>query len=335
MDYILNRSQINYILSNNSLLREQQEEIKNVDDGIINENYNTSNISQSFIRDQLKAIYNPKGMWKKAPNPNNDCETNFGVVGGKFPHTENDTWSILNRFDTNKKVLKKIEEFHKDSNSIDPSSDISLLEWIKKNREDLFGENGFYTEELVNIARSTYEKGSKSETYAENILKNIFPNTKIKRYCAGHKHDTKQGIDLTVEHSTKVFNVQVKPFISVNSYFEPDGDTFFEVKSYFFNNNKYSQKHVEVFMFVNTENNQYILFKNTRNKIGNMGRDVTRFYDPYLATNMTFEHKQKRQMEKFKDIDKIFGLDSNLEKNLEFRIKTLQKLLNDLRSGKK
>lgn len=332
MDYILNRSQINYILSNNSLLKEPK--IKNIDDGIIKESYNINNIiQQEFIRKQLKSIYEPLGMWGRSPDPNNDCQTNLGVIG-VYPHSENDVWSVLNRFDTNIKVKNEIEKLFKDTNPLNSSND-TLINWIEKNREDLFGVTGKYTQKLVDIVTDTIKKGNEREEYAVQKLQSKFPSAKIKRYCAGHIHDTKRGIDLTVEHPTISFNVQVKPFIFVKSYFEPDGDTFFEVKSIKFKSNNYSEKNVKMFMFVNIENNQYILFKNNKNKIGNMNNDITRFYDPPLDTNITFEDKKKRQSKKFKGIDDIFGVDTNLEKNLEFRIKTLQKLLQDLRNKKK
>lgn len=332
MDYILNRSQINYILSNNSLLKEPK--IKNIDDGIIKESYNINNIiQQEFIRKQLKSIYEPLGMWGRSPDPNNDCQTNLGVIG-VYPHSENDVWSVLNRFDTNIKVKNEIEKLFKDTNPLNSSND-TLINWIEKNREDLFGVTGKYTQKLVDIVTDTIKKGNEREEYAVQKLQSKFPSAKIKRYCAGHIHDTKRGIDLTVELPTISFNVQVKPFIFVKSYFEPDGDTFFEVKSIKFRSNNYSEKNVKMFMFVNIENNQYILFKNNKNKIGNMNNDITRFYDPPLDTNITFEDKKKRQSKKFKGIYDIFGVDTNLEKNLEFRIKTLQKLLQDLRNIKK
>lgn len=298
----------------------------------LNESFKKIDTFAPFIRQQLEAIYRPLGKWGKAPNPNDDCETNTGVLG-VFPHSENDVWSVLNRFDTNTKVKNEINKIFTSTNPEDTSLN-GLMAWIEENRNDLFGPNGKYTERLVNLNIDTIITGNRNEEYAVQILNNKFPNTPIKRYCSGDIRDTRKGIDITVEHPSKPFNIQVKPFMTVNSYFEPDGDTFFEVKSYL-EVNKYSETNVQVFMFVNSELNEFILFKNKKTKIGQMTNNIIRFYEPPLYTNMTFVTKQKRKKNKFEDTEKIFGLDTSLEKNLEFRSQTIQKLLQDLKNQKK
>jgi hypothetical protein len=114
------------------------------------------------------------------------------------------------------------------------------------------------------------------------------------------------------------FNVQVKPYISINSLVDEDGDTYFEVKSYF-EPNKYSEKNVGVFMFVSSETNEFILFLNKKNKIGQMRSNITRFYEPPLYTNIKFITKEKRKSKNTNLTSKIFGQDEELLKNLEFR----------------
>lgn len=299
---------------------------------LLKENFKKVDTFGPFIRQQLEAIYRPLGKWGKAPNPNDDCETNVGVIN-IFPHSENDVWSVLNRFDTNTKVKNEINRIFSSTNPEDTSLN-GLMAWIEENRNDLFGPRGRYTKTLVNLNIDTIKTGNRNEEYAVQMLNNKFPNTPIKRYCSGDIRDTKKGIDITVEHPTKPFNVQVKPFMSVNSYFEPDGDTFFEVKSYL-EVNKYSETNVQVFMFVDSEKKEFILFKNKKTKIGQMTNNIIRFYEPPLYTNMTFVTKQKRKRNKFEDTEKIFGLDTSLEKNLEFRSQTIQKLLQDLKNQKK
>lgn len=285
-----------------------------------------------FIRSQLELIYRPLGLWGHAPNPNNDCQTNLGVIN-IFPHSENDSWSVLNRFDTNKKVEKKMREIFYQTNPEDKSQK-AFEDWISENSEDLFGPDGLYTQELVDLNMDTIISGNKREEFAVRVLQDRFPNVPIKRYCSGDVRDTKKGIDITVELPTKPYNIQVKPFTTVNSYFEPNGDTFFEVKSYL-EVNKYSETNVQVFFFVNNTLDKFILFINEKTKIGQMSNDIIRFYEPPLFTNITFKTKQKRKKNKFDDIEKLFGLDNSLEKNLEFRSQTLQKLLQDLRNQKK
>jgi len=283
---------------------------------VINEGFSKPNPFANFIREQLRKVYEPLGKWGKAPNPNDDCETNTGVINA-FPHSENDVWSILNRFDTNSKVKKEMLDIFIKTNPTNKSEQ-SFMKWIEENSNDLFGENGQYTEKLVSLNLETIVKGNKNEEFAVNKLKERFPNSDIKRYCSGDIRDTKKGIDISVSTMNSSFNVQVKPFISIGSFVDEDGDTYFEVKSYF-EPNKYSEKNVGVFMFVSSENSEFILFLNKKNKIGQMSYNTTRFYEPPLYTNMEFTTKEKRKSKNTNLTSSIFGQEEQILKNLEFR----------------
>lgn len=303
--------------------------MRNLDEIIVNslkklivEKYKSTFDYPAFIREILKSIYEPMGLWGRAPNPNNDCETNVGVIN-IFPHSEQDVWSVLNRFDTNTIVKKKLSELYM-RYSRTKHSEQNFQKWLEKNKMKLFGPDGRYTQELVDLNLGTVISGNKNEEYSVNVLKEKFPNTNIKRYCSGDIRDTRYGIDITIEHPKKSLNIQVKPFKEVNSFVEPDGDTFFEVISYI-TVNKYAQNKVHVFMFVNPERNEYILFKNLKNKIGQMAPNRVRFYEPPLYTNMTFETKQKRRSLASEPTSKIFGIDTDLLKNLEFRKSQIEK----------
>jgi len=303
-----------------------KEEVNN-----ITENFKKSDDTfPPFIRFQLEKIYKPIGMWGQSPNPNNDCDTNVGVIN-IFPHSEQDVWSVLNRFDTNTKVKSRLKELF-DNSGAEGRSEQDFRKWIEDNRDDLFGPNGTYSQELVDLNMTTIISGNKNEEYAVNVLKNKFPNTVIKRFCAGDKRDTKKGIDVVIEYPTKSINIQVKPFISTNSYVESDGDTFFEVKSTFFEANKYSERNVSTFMFVNINEDKYILFKNNKNKIGQMRNHITRFYEPYLYTNIVFEKsKEKKKYKNLNDIDDVFDTKNNTLENLKFRRSVIDKMIKKLK----
>lgn len=284
----------------------------------------------SFIRKQLELIYRPLNMWGQAPNPNDDCETGLGVIG-IFPHSEKDIWSVLNRFDTNSKVRTKMHEIFMSSNPEDVSSN-GFMNWIGQNRNQLFGPRGKYTKTLVSLNMDTILSGNKNEEYAMTTLATKFPRARVKRYCSGDVRDQKKGIDITLERPNQSTNIQVKPYIRVGSFFTPDGDTFFEVTAYL-DVNRYSQKNVDVFMFVNPDEQKFILFSNNKNKIGQQRGNIIRFYEPPLYTNMTFVTKQKRSSKNFSDTEKLFGLEKDLEKNLLFRKQQIEKLLD--KYGKK
>jgi hypothetical protein len=179
---------------------------------------------------------------------------------------------------------------------------------------------------------TTIVSGNRNEEYAVNELRNKFPNTVIKRFCAGDKRDTRQGIDIVIEYPNKSINIQVKPFVKVDSYVELDGDTFFEVKSMFFEPNKYSERNVSTFMFVNVDEDKYILFKNNKTKIGQMRNHITRFYEPYLYTNINFEEsKQKKNSKSLDHINDAFDVKNNTLKNLEFRKNVIEKMIKKIK----
>jgi hypothetical protein len=254
--------------------------------GNLSEVFRSTDTFPSFIRQQLEKIYKPLGMWGKAPNPTDDCITGVGVIN-IFPHSDEDVWSILNRFDTNTKVKSKLNDLFLKTNP--PSTgDQDFRKWIDENSNDLFGPDGTYVEELVGLNMTTITSGNNNEKMAVEILNGRFPGNEIKRYCSGDIRDTKKGIDIVIVSPDKDITLQVKPFIKVESYVEADGDTFFEVKSYL-DANRYSERNVNIFMFVNYETKEFILFKNKKTKIGQMRGNLTRFYEPPLYNNMKFE----------------------------------------------
>ena len=299
---------------------------------VLNESYGnkSSDTFPSFIRHQLEKIYKPLGMWGKAPNPTDDCNTNVGVIN-IFPHSDEDVWSVLNRFDTNSKVKNKLNELFSETNP-ENNNDQTFREWIDVNANDLFGPNGTHTEELVALNMTTIISGNNNEKMAVDILRNKYPNYEIKRYCSGDIRDTKKGIDISIAYPGKDINLQVKPFIKVESYVAPDGDTFFEVKSYL-DANKYSERNVNIFMFVNYETKQFILFKNKKEDINQMRSNLTRFYEPPLYTNMTFETKQKRQNKNSAPTDSLFDVNTNRLKNLEFRKAQIENLISQIKKN--
>lgn len=305
-------------------MRELIKKVLSENVGTISEAFKSTDTFPSFIRQQLEKIYKPLGMWGQAPNPNDDCTTGIGVIN-IFPHSDEDVWSVLNRFDTNTRVKSKLHGLFLSSNPIS-SGDQDFRKWIDENSNDLFGPNGSYTEELVGLNMETIISGNKNETLAVEILKSKFPNNEIKRYCSGDVRDTKKGIDIVIVNPGKDITVQVKPFMDINSYVEPDGDTFFEVKCYL-DSNRYSERNVNIFMFVKSSSEEFILFKNKKTKIGQMRNNITRFYEPPLYTNINFVSKQKRKSKLSEPTDTLFDINNDTLKNLEFRKSQIEKMI--------
>jgi len=288
---------------------------------VLSEAFGKDDSFATFIRGELKKIYAPLGKWGKAPNPDDSCITEEGVIG-IFPHSDEDTWSILNRFDTNSKVKKEIESIF-ESSDYEDKTESGFRTWISLNSNELFGPDGEYTQRLVDLNTETVIKGNRNELYAVSIIGNRFPDAKIKRYCSGDIRDTRKGMDISVEIGDVNLNYQVKPFSSVISFIDDEGDTFFEVKSYV-DVTKYSEKNVNVFMFVDSTNNQFISFANVKRKIGKVGANTIRFYEAPLETNMTFKTRKKKSS--LNVASKLYGLDDKKLENIDFRLNSLANL---------
>lgn len=303
---------------------------------LIFEFFKKENPFATFIRQQLEKVYKPLGMWKKAPNPDGNCETGLGVVG-IFPHSDFDQWSILNRFDTNNLVKNEMHKIFLEINpQIKTKNESDFMKWIEENREDLFGPNGKYTQKLISLNEETIKSGNKREEFAVEVLKKRFNNSKVTRFCAGDIRDVKKGMDISIRVEENEITIQVKKFDKVASYVEDDGDTFFEVTSDLIPN-KYSEKNVDIFMFVSTDSKEYILFANKKTKIGQMKSNITRFYEPYLmkSDGINFTHKQKRKMKSFDTTYNLFGMEKNKLDNLYFRKSEIEKQISKLEKQKK
>ena len=286
----------------------------------------------SHIRKCLKDVYKPLGMWGSIQSPDDNCETGEGVIRAYAHIPGEDEWSILNRFDTNTKVRDKIKQLFTAQNPGQEITTSSLMDFIENNKKQLF--NGDYTDELVELNRTTIESGNRNEKFAIEILKKYFGDRAIiKRFCSGDYRDTKKGMDISVEIGGNSFHVQVKPFEDIKSYIdEENADTYFQVKT-FYNPTKYSEKNVDIIFFVNFESQRYILFSNNRSKIVAKSNNSVSFYEPYLLTNIEFKTQyKKRKVSKIKQTKKDFVKDlfnANMRKikDLEFKKEALEKLI--------
>lgn len=286
----------------------------------------------NHIRKCLKDVYKPLGNWGSIQDPDNNCQTGEGVIN-VYPHLPGeDEWSILNRFDTNTKVRDKIKQLFLTQNPEKEITTKSLTDFIENNKKELF--NGEYTEELVQLNKTTIESGNRNEKFAIDILKNYFGDRAIiKRFCSGDVRDTKKGMDISVEIGGSSFHIQVKPYEEVKSFIDDEnGETFFQVKTYY-NPTKYSEKNVDMIFFVNFDRQEYILFSNKRSNIVSKSVSSVNFYEPYLLTNIVFKTQfKKRRTSKVKvskqeQVKDLFNANVRKIKDLEFKKDALERLI--------
>jgi hypothetical protein len=86
-------------------------------------------------------------------------------------------------------------------------------------------------------------------------------------------------------------------------------------------------------MYVNSETEEFILFKNKKLKIAQLRANVTRFYEPPLYTNISFTVKQKRKYKTLAPTENLFDANADMLKNLEFRKIQIEKMIEKIKKN--
>jgi hypothetical protein len=139
------------------------------------------------------------------------CKTREGFLD-IFPVDENTSWSILNFFYSNRKMRKKMYSFFKIDFPLQDQTVDNFMEWIKENKEILFGEEGDIAKQLRDVVWSTSARGFELEKSTLQRLKkayNTLTDDRIKVFCKGSPEDEKEGIDFMVDGK----GFQVKPLV--------------------------------------------------------------------------------------------------------------------------
>jgi hypothetical protein len=133
------------------------------------------------------------------------CKTREGFLN-IFPVDENTSWSILNFFYSNRKMRNKMYRFFVKSilRSLPPREQTvdNFMEWMKENKEILFGEEGDTAKQLRDVVWSTSARGFELEKSTLQRLKkayNTLTDDRIKVFCKGSPEDEKEGIDFMVD----------------------------------------------------------------------------------------------------------------------------------------
>jgi len=141
------------------------------------------------------------------------CKTREGFLD-IFPVDENTSWSILNFFYSNRKMRKKMYSFSKIDFPLQDQTVDNFMEWIKENKEILFGEEGDIAKQLRDVVWSTSARGFELEKSTLQRLKkayNTLTDDRIKVFCKGSPEDEKEGIDFMVDGK----GFQIKQLVGV------------------------------------------------------------------------------------------------------------------------
>jgi Fe-Mn family superoxide dismutase len=258
------------------------------------------------------------------------CTTELGVLGGDYSEKKfggNSQWSIINRFDTNSRVKKEIYNIWLE----ETEGLTDFKTWIKENASDLFGNDGMYIDRLAEPNLATIEIGKENESYAKEIIKQIYKlspdqegiSYELYELCSGHVNDRKKGQDIILDiKGGDTIYFQVKPFSNRNNEFEffDSGDRgyYFKVASWY-RQTKYKGENVDVILYVDRTEKKYIMFRNDHNKMLTVSNPKTQppyfiyYYEMPLQSNFVIPlQKETVKLPVKKSIAK------DVEKEIEF-----------------
>ena len=138
-----------------------------------------------------------------------------------------------------------------------------LLNFVEKNKKELFCFDGKYFNEVFAILQNTENKGRENEELAIKYINNLMQikgiKSEIKQTGVCSREDVIDGIDLILNSMDKNYFIQVKPLVSYKKK-----DNYFEIKS---SGKLKNYPIVNYFIFVNDK--EYLLFANRDIRIVN------------------------------------------------------------------
>jgi hypothetical protein len=210
--------------------------------------------------------------------------TNIGIIGGKYTEERyggKGNWSLVNRWDANSNVHSEIEKIYKEEAEKYKTGKkvkypISLRQWIDENKVRLFSNDGEWIDRLAKISIENFEQGLKNEEYGRDMINLAFGldrykqdiEYKINFNCGGSVADTKKGQDIVLKfENEEPIYFQIKPikegYVKI---FNSDRGKYYRVASWH-EHTKYKEENVDLIVYVNQENKEYIIFDNDFSKI--------------------------------------------------------------------
>lgn len=230
-----------------------EDDLKDYIDITDSEDNNPKNLNIDFIQGNrrfakllntvLYELYKDNLDW-------NEDKSKYGIVD-IHPLNDLTSWSILNYFGGHKFVKEKLLNTFKKEKKGDTPKD--FYSWLINNKERLL-KDGPVLKELIRTNMNTYNKGSITEKYVIDKLKNS--KYKIKYYPPGSRQDRDHGIDLEINGKT----FQVKELTGMS---EEDGKLILNTPM----PKNYLGLSVGNIMLVDIKTGDYVSFPNKNYKI--------------------------------------------------------------------
>jgi len=240
--------------------------------------------ASGFPKFMTKTLYNlyPNNLGNNSFTDGNDgvCNSEDGLIDIQGTNVPGQTWSILNYFDTNPMVIRKLIEWYMQGefNEMVAPNDVTIdnfKEWITDNSESLF-KDSYYLKELVTINLKSYDNGAKSENVAiEKLTKRPYniERKNIKQFCSGSKQDRNEGKDIEIITPNDIKFAQIKPLKWVK-FNEQTNEYVLET----WHMKNYKKKSLDYIIIVN--NNEMKIFKNENYEVNDKNPHLVVFTNP-------------------------------------------------------
>ena len=212
-------------------------------------------ITPKSIRQALEIAF--KENWISSDEIYSPGVRNIYTIGEKAGTDE--SWSIVNFFDTKREVQEKIrQKWNKEGNG-------DFTYWLS----DVFKNDKDFVDELIEIQWRSISNGYKNELMvADKLSKSI--GGKSQFFPPGSKMDRYKSIDMVINGKT----YQIKPSSSVKKE-----DEFYKIKTYGMSNT-YRSKNIDFIVYGNSDGKIYV-FPNKNYDVKNH-TEVEHYVEPQV-----------------------------------------------------
>ena len=231
------------------------------DDTSYSDNTSNDKVTSTLIRSALKIAFKP--FWKERDTIFSPGLRDIHTIGEKTGGDE--TWSIMNFFDTKKEVQAKIQQKWEKEGKED-----NLFQWLIKT----FKEDETFLRELIEMQWRSIQNGYETELYVSKKLSdNIGGNTEF--FPPGSIMDRYNSIDMVINGES----YQVKPLSYVKEVIQQDGKKYYYVNTYGMRED-YKRKDIDYIVYGSKGGKVYV-FPNKKYYVKNRG-EVLHFEEPKI-----------------------------------------------------
>jgi hypothetical protein len=252
----------------------------------IKKRYRFKNLMNKILAEVYKGLTNDKNKKMYGKGEDENCKTNDGVInyrGVKYGYNKAliSNWSILNYFNTNSKVINYLLKLYLKESDVKlgdfktnfVSSESAFLNWVNKNKEELFSPSSVHLDTLERLNLTTLTLGVIREQEAVKVIMKIHGvgEGSITEYCPGSREDTINGRDIKVTVGSETIYYQVKP---LSGPLKQDKSEYV----IYTNSMKKYPNTVDRIIFLN-EKGEYYVFENKNYSVTREG-GVVKFLNP-------------------------------------------------------